>query len=94
MKGLLIVLILLLLSLQFRLWFGDGGRVEIKRLQQAIEAQQIQNQALRERNAALEADVMDLKQGVAAIEERARSELGMVKEGETFYQTVDEDASH
>lgn len=94
MKGLLIVLILLLLSLQFRLWFGDGGQVEIKRLQQAIEAQQIQNQALRERNAALEADVMDLKQGVAAIEERARSELGMVKEGETFYQTVDEDASH
>jgi len=91
MRVLLITLIVLFLALQFRLWFGDGGMIELGRLQQALEAQKIQNASLKERNAALEAEVKDLKQGVAAIEERARSDLGMIKKGETFYQTVEED---
>jgi len=89
MKTLIVILSLLLLVLQFRLWFGDGGLIEIHRLHQAVDTQQIQNSALKERNAALEAEVVDLKTGVAAIEERARSDLGMIKKGETFYQTVE-----
>jgi len=91
MRVLFAILILLFLALQFRLWFGDGGLIEVHRLQQAVDAQKIQNAALKERNAALEAEVKDLKQGLAAIEERARSDLGMIKEGETFYQTVEPD---
>ena len=90
MRSLLIFLLLLFVLLQFRLWFGDGGLIEISRLHKAIDAQQLQNASLKERNAALEAEVMDLKQGAAALEERARSELGMIKPGETFYQTVEE----
>ena len=89
MKTLMVILCLLLLVLQSRLWFGDGGLIEIHRLQQAVDTQQSRNGALKERNAALEAEVIDLKTGVAAIEERARSDLGMIKKGETFYQTVE-----
>ena len=60
------------------------------RLRQQVDAQEKENEHLRERNAALEAEVRDLKQGLEAIEERARNELGMVKEGEKFYQIVEE----
>jgi cell division protein FtsB len=90
MRVVLVILGLLLVVLQSRLWFGDGGLIEIHRLQQAVDAQQIQNKALKERNAALKAEVKDLKTGVTAIEERARNDLGMIKRGETFYQTVGE----
>ncbi len=90
MRLILILLIVLLVLLQLRLWSGDGGIAEIWRLQRAIEAQQKEIAVLRERNAALEAEVEDLRQGVAAIEERARSELGLIKEGETFYQAIDD----
>ncbi len=88
MKGLAIVLGVLLVLLQFRLWVGDGSVAEVWGLRQQVEAQRTENAALRERNQALEAEVLDLKTGLAAIEERARSELGMIKEGETFYQVV------
>jgi len=90
MKALFIFLVVLLLVLQFRLWFGDGGMLEVHRIQQKLDIQKSQNVTLKERNATLEAEVKDLKQGVAAIEERARSDLGMIKKGETFYQTVEE----
>ena len=63
---------------------------EVSRLTHAIALQKQQNEVQRERNAALDAEVNDLKQGVEAIEERARSELGMVKKNETFFQIVDE----
>lgn len=89
MKWLLAVLVALLLLLQLRLWFGDGSVAEVWRLRQQVEAQREENHALRERNQALEAEVQDLKTGLEAVEERARAELGMVKEGETFYQSVD-----
>jgi cell division protein FtsB len=91
MKALIAILILLLLILQYKLWFGDGNMREVWRLEAAIEEQQKQNDKLRERNAALEAEVQDLKQGLEAIEERARNELGMIKKDETFYQIVEED---
>ena len=89
MKALIAILIVLLLILQYKLWFGDGNMREVWRLQTAIQEQKKENETLRERNAALEAEVQDLKQGLDAIEERARSELGMIKKGETFYQIIE-----
>lgn len=84
------VLLIILLLLQYRLWLGDGSLFKVWQLRKAIEAQQTENQTLGERNRALEAEVRDLKEGVEALEERARTELGMIKEGETFHQVVDE----
>lgn len=92
MRGLrivLLVLVVLLAWLQYRLWFGNGGAREVAALQQQVEQQSRQNAGLRERNDALAAEVADLKSGEAAIEERARSELGMIKPGETFYRVVE-----
>ncbi|MDH5361050.1 MAG: cell division protein FtsB [Gammaproteobacteria bacterium] len=83
-------LILLLLLLQFRLWFSDSSLLEIWKLQQQIAEQTAENTQLKERNEALQAEVKDLKQGMQAIEERARSELGLIKKGETFYQVIDD----
>jgi cell division protein FtsB len=91
MRWLISVLIILLVLLQYRLWFGDGSLQDVWQLQQQIEQQKTENEKLRERNAALEAEVKDLKQGMSAIEERARSELGLIKKGETFYQVIDDE---
>ena len=83
------VLIALLILLQYPLWFGNGGVYVAWRLHREIAAQQKENDQLKERNRTLEAQVNDLKQGFEVIEGRARSELGMVKKGETFYQVID-----
>ena len=88
--GILLVLLLALLGwLQYRLWFGNGGEREVAALQAQVRRQARDNTGLRERNAALAAEVQDLKSGEAAVEERARSELGMIKPGETFYRVVE-----
>ncbi len=79
----------LLVVLQYPLWFGSGGVLALWRLNREIAAQKADNLGLHERNAALEAEVGDLKRGYDAIEERARTELGMVKKNETFYQIID-----
>ncbi len=89
MRVTIAILVLLLLVLQYRLWMGDSSVREVWRLQQAVEQQRQENQRLRARNQVLEAEVNDLKQGVDAIEERARSELGMIKKDETFYQVIE-----
>lgn len=89
MKTLIAVLMLMLVLLQFKLWFGEGSIQEVWRLDEIIAAQTTENESLRERNQALAAEVADLKQGLEAIEERARNDLGMIREGETFYQVVD-----
>ena len=73
------------LILQFKLWFGEGGIVDVHRIKQGVAEQQAENLKLRQRNAVLEAEVNDLKNGQAAIEERARLDLGMIKDDETFY---------
>ncbi|SFP43010.1 cell division protein FtsB [Pseudomonas borbori] len=86
---LLVVLILLLVGLQYRLWVGDGSLAQVTELKQQIADQQGENQRLLERNRILEAEVMELKQGMETVEERARHELGMVKEGETLYQLTE-----
>lgn len=88
MKHIVIVLVVLLLLLQYKLWLGDGSIPRVWELKQAMDMQRNENDHLRERNLALEADVKDLREGLEAIEERARMELGMVREGETFFQIV------
>ncbi len=90
MKIIPVILVVLLVLLQIKLWRGDGGIVDTLQLQQVVDHQVQENSVLTERNRALEAEVNDLKEGVDAIEERARSELGLIKPGETFFQTVDE----
>jgi cell division protein FtsB len=90
MRWLLWLLVGLLVLLQYRLWVGDGSLAEVWGLYRQVEDQREENTRLRERNQALEAEVTDLKQGLAAIEERAREELGMIKDGETFYQIIEE----
>jgi cell division protein FtsB len=82
------VLLLALLALQYRLWVSGSGLREVWRLEQAIAAQQRENDALETRNRALAAEVRDLKEGQAALEERARTDLGMIGANETFYQVV------
>ncbi len=89
MKKLIAFLVVLLVILQYQLWIGDGGLLDVWNLHQEVEALRQDNERLQERNAALNAEVLDLKQGLDAIEEHAREDLGMVKEGETFYQIVD-----
>lgn len=89
MKLLLAILLFLFLLLQYSLWFGKGSVLEVLHLKSSIKEQQAENAELKERNQALEGEVKDLKTGLDAIEERARSELGMVKKGEIFYQLVE-----
>lgn len=89
MNKLVILLLLLFLYLQYRLWVGEDSLLDVRALQQEIDLQKAENARLQERNAVLDAEVRDLKQGLDAIEEHAREDLGMVKEGETFYQVVE-----
>lgn len=84
----LAALCLVLAGLQYRLWLGDGGVVDTRRLQQAVDEQAAANTKLQQRNAVLEAEVADLRNGGAAIEAHARSELGMIRKDETFYLVV------
>jgi cell division protein FtsB len=84
-----LILVALLLLLQLKLWVGSGGWREVEQLETTVAAQREENAKLQQRNAALRAEVEDLKQGQAAVEERARAELGMIKPDETFYRTVE-----
>ena len=86
MRVLIGILFAALVLLQCRLWLSDDGLREVWRLSAEVERRTEENGRLAVRNAALDAEVRDLKQGMAAAEERARSELGMIQEGETFYQ--------
>ena len=86
---LFVALVLVLAGLQYRLWVGDGSLAQVQALQQQIAEQQAENEQLLERNRILEAEVLELKQGTETVEERARHELGMVKEGETLYQLAE-----
>jgi len=88
MKAVLVFLIITLGVLQYKLWFAGSGIPEIYRLQAAVDQQLVRNRTMRNNNLALEAEVRDLKSGGQAIEELARRDLGMVKEGEVFYQFV------
>ncbi len=89
MKILLAGLLAAFALLQYRLWLSDEGMREVWHLDQAVERQHADNAALAERNAQLKAEVADLKEGLTALEERARHDLGMITASETFYQVVD-----
>jgi cell division protein FtsB len=84
-----LILLILLLALEIKLWAGEGGMRDVWRLEQRLDEQKKQIQQLKARNEALSAEVQDLKAGKEAIEERARSELGLIKPGEVFYQVVE-----
>jgi cell division protein FtsB len=86
---LIVILLVLIALLQYRLWLGDGSVRELHRLGERIEELKQEGAKRKERNTAFEAEVMDLKQGTDAIEERARHDLGMIKEGEVFIQVID-----
>jgi cell division protein FtsB len=88
MRALIAILLLLLILLQFKLWFGEGGSSEVTRLAERVEAQIEQNEMLQQRNNELQAEVEDLRERLGAIEERARNELGLIKQDEEFYQVV------
>lgn len=88
MKWLAGALLVVVLGLQYRLWLSGDGVRELARLSEAVASQKAENAELQERNKQMVAEVSDLKAGMAAIEERARSELGMIGRNETFYQVV------
>ena len=86
MRTLAVIFAVLILALQYPIWLGKGGWLRVRELGRQVESQKKLNTGLAARNAALDADVRDLKQGYEAIEERARSELGMIRNDEVFFQ--------
>lgn len=91
MRILQALLIMIILGLQIRLWTGPGSLAEISRLDDSISVQEAENSTLLSRNSELLHEVEELKTGTDAIEEMARQELGLIKDGETFYMIVNED---
>jgi cell division protein FtsB len=91
-RTLALVFILLIAVLQYPMWLGKGGWLQVRELGRQLETRQTANAALKARNDALDAEVRDLKTGSEAIEERARSELGMVRSDEVFFQVQSEPA--
>ena len=89
MKFLTFIMIVLLILLQYRLWNGTGSLSEVNVLKKEIQKIKSENEILKERNLSLTEEVVDLKERDEAIEEIARSEMGMIKDGETFYQIID-----
>lgn len=94
MKTLTLVFVILIALLQYPLWLGKGSWLRVWDLNQKISEQRDKNTQLKQRNDTLDAEVSDLKQGNAAIEERARSELGMIKQDEVFYQVLAPEIVH
>lgn len=88
MRKLTVVLVVLIALLQYPLWLGKGGWLRVWQHSQQIEAHEKRNEYYKQRNETLRAEVRDLKQGQSAIEERARSELGLIKQDEVFYQVI------
>ena len=89
MKVLTIICAFLILVLQYQLWLGEDSVRALNMLEQDVADQRAINQELEQRNERLEIEVLDLKNGLEAVEERARSELGLIAEGETFYMIID-----
>ena len=93
MRFLAFIFVALILALQYPMWLGKGGWLRVRELDRQVEAQKRVNTELQARNVKLDADVRDLKQGLEAIEERARSELGMIRQDEVFFQLPQDTAS-
>lgn len=88
MRWFIAILAALVLVLQYRIWIAPDGAREVLQMRASVEAQRAENQQLGQRNRQLAAEVRDLKQGFGALEERARSELGLIAGNETYYQVV------
>ena len=93
MRWITLILLVLILLWQYPLWLGKGSWIKVWELDRQVDVQKKSNQTIKSRNAVLDAEVRDLKQGTEAVEERARSELGMIKPGEEFFQIVGESAA-
>ncbi|MDD2720283.1 MAG: cell division protein FtsB [Gallionella sp.] len=93
MKIITLILAVLLLLLQYPLWLGKGGWLKVWEMSREVEAQQQVNRQTEARNALLDTEVRDLKQGTEAVEERARSELGMIRNDELFFRVLDSNAN-
>lgn len=91
MRWLMIILLFILLLLQFRLWFGEGSILQKSQLDQELAAQQAENEDLKRRNKLIAKEVESLKNNLDAIEEKARKDLGMIKDNETFYLVIDKE---
>jgi cell division protein FtsB len=91
MRWILLVLVGLFVLFQYQLWFGEGGVAQKRTLRNQVEQQKIENQGLEKRNRQLSGTVAGLRDGLDGIEERARHDLGMIGEDETFYMVIDED---
>jgi cell division protein FtsB len=89
MKILIAIILLLIIHFQYRIWLGDGSIAEIDAYQLHLDDLKKEAEEKRQRNEALYAEVLDLRKGQEAIEERARNELGMIKEGETFFHVLE-----
>jgi cell division protein FtsB len=90
MKILIVIIGLLIIHLQYRIWVGEGSVAQIKEYQARLETAKEKAKEKKERNEALYAEIEDLRKGQEAIEERARDELGMIKENETFFQVIED----
>lgn len=88
MKWVTALLLCLLVMLQYRLWFGKNSVPDYMSMKKEVQAQSVQNANLQQRNSLLKADIDDLKIGLDAAEERARNDLGLIKQGETFYRIL------
>ena len=86
MKAIIFILVLALVGLQYKLWFGDGSIPQWVKLNKKLERQEDTNKQLMARNKSIESDVAELKSGDQSLEEQARYELGMIKKGEQYYQ--------
>lgn len=91
MKALLIVLLAIFVALQYRLWIAEGSWADVARLEREVREQEQTNEQLQQRNRNLAIEVEALKGGLDSVEERAREDLGMIKEGETFYMIIESD---
>lgn len=89
MRLIIVILVLMLVSLQYRLWVGEGSYAEVKHLENEITQQKLELIKMQQENLELRAEIDDLKKGLDAIEERARTELGMIRQGEVFIQIVE-----
>ncbi len=93
MRAVTYILLAIILLLQYPLWLGKGSWLRVWDNNRQLEAQKSINEQTRQRNALIDAEVRDLKRGTEALEERARSQLGMVKQGEVFFQVIDGDSA-
>jgi len=93
MRPLVFGLLVLILLIQYPLWLGRGGMFRVWEMERQIDVQRRSNDRAQARNSALDAEVRDLKQGLEALEERARSELGMIRDDEIFFQVIEKSAA-